>query len=247
MPALHGMWEITHAGTPPRRLRPDETVADVEALVHGVIARVATTSDLSAADRDELFSHLLERTVVLTGSYDQGRDDPAQRAQLAFRPWLFHRLGLAAIDFLRQWLGRHGEKRVVDSRLGLRDVDDVDGDGAVGLDRLAGAAAESSGDRPEDWADALGWLYARGDRATLREERGLGLDEGAGAAGGDRGAAPGAGAPDAPRAAGHGGQASVECAGCGWRHYRTQAPNGRPGWRFPDRCLSCGRPLEVAA
>lgn len=239
MRALTQRWEIFEAGSPLTALRPDETVTDVEGLIHGVIDRVATSNGLGHADLDELFGHLCERVLVLTPAYDRSRAVRAGR--LVFRAWLFLELRRDAIDFLRSWFGRQGQKRVADTTVSRFDDDERD-DPRSG--RLAGAASQSEGDRAEDWADALGWLYARGDRATVREERRLGLDEGPGAALRDRGAAARPGRPVAGTAAGAREAACLDCVACGWRHYREPGP---AGWGFPTACVACEAPLTVAA
>jgi hypothetical protein len=175
---LLSVWRLTEAGSPLRPLRDDEIVEDVESLVWGVIGRTPTTRDLSDADRDELFSALLERTVVLTRKYDPSRDDPRRRAPLQFRPWLFQRLRLAAIDELRHWHGRQGQKRVFDERLldAARRRVGVD-DGDPGVDRPDPATSEDA-----SFAGALRTLPPRrtnalGDRERARLLRGLGVHE----------------------------------------------------------------------
>lgn len=246
-------WEIREAGTPLEALRADEIVTDVEGLVRGVIGRVATSRELADADRDELFGHLCEQVVVLTRSYDRHR--AVRSGRLVFRAWLFRELGFDAIDFLRSWLGRNGEKRVADPRVaaagyasGIEEGGSAR-DGSSFVDRLALSPAASEGDSAESGADALGWLYARGDRATLREERRLGLHPGTGAADGDDRPAARAGGRDAGGAARTGAQAGggCDCPACGWRNYRVVEPNGDRRWRFPDRCVACGADLAVAA
>jgi hypothetical protein len=167
-PALLGVWRITEAGTPPRRLRDDEIVEDVESLVRGVIGRLATTRELSEADRDELFGHLLERVVVLTAKYDRARVTPGRKVPLLLPGWLFRELRLDAIDFLRQWHGRQGQKRVVDERLldaARRDGagDDAGDPRADGREHPSAAGAD---DDERDRTVPLDWLYARGDRTA---------------------------------------------------------------------------------
>lgn len=242
VPIARSWPRIAMAGTPPRALRPDEQVDDCEQLIHGVIGRVGSARGIGPADLDELFGHLCAQAVVLTGAYDPHRD---VTGRLVFRAWLFRELSFDAIDFLRSWLGRSGEKRVADvvpSR--FDDSDDLE---PAGVGRLGRAAATGEGDSQEGWADAVGRLYARGDRATLREERRMGFGEGAGAAAGAGGAARGAAGRDASRGSAAGAGAGIDCAWCGWRSYRVAAPNGAPGWRFPDRCVACGRPLQSEA
>lgn len=165
---LLGTWSITEAGTPSQPLGTDRqpengVVDDVEALCRGVIDRVATSRDLSPADREELLSHLFERVVVLQRSYDP------DRRGILFRPWLYRNLQLDAIDFLRAWLGRRGEKRVVDERVlnAGRGPELADGGGSfdTGPD-IAAAEAEQlhGGGRVIPRA----WLHPPRDRAATR-------------------------------------------------------------------------------
>jgi hypothetical protein len=161
---LGGVWTIVEAGTPPRPLRPDETVADVEAVVWGVIQLLPTTGDLSAADREELFGALLERVLVLTQKYDPRRDDPRHREPLVFRAWLYARLRLAAIDVLRSWLGRNGQKRVLDD--GVHDGHDA-GEDRPGLVASADAdPARAARALPNRWTRLLD--DGQEDRALAR-------------------------------------------------------------------------------
>jgi hypothetical protein len=167
-PVLLTVWRITEAGTPPRPLREDEVVEDVEHLVWGVIGRTPTTRDLSNADVEELFSALLERVVVLQRKYDPNRDDPRRRAPLQFRPWLYQRLRLAAIDELRFWLGRQGQKRVFDERLLLaarRDAERADRS-SPSLAGPHGAATEGADELDRDRTVPVDWIYARRDRTA---------------------------------------------------------------------------------
>lgn len=239
-PALLRTWAITEAGDPPQPLPAHHVVDDVEALCRGVIREITGANPLSADDVEQMLSELLTQVVVLTRKYDRAR------AGIVFRPWLYRELRWAGIDYLRGWFGRRGEKRVIDERVGESGLRDSGlDDGAHGADRLDGAASSGASDSPQDRASDLGWLYARGDRATLREERRMGFDEGAGAAPRDCRAGARAGSrarPEDPEQApgGH----WRDCGSCGWRNFRTVAPNGDREWHFPESCLSCGAPLE---
>lgn len=181
MPALLEVWRITAAGEPPRSLEKREVVEDVEALCRGAAHQAST--NLSAADEDELLGHLFEQVVVLTRSYDPSR------AGIVFRLWLYHELRRDAIDFLRSWLGRDGRKRVFDERLLLsgRGDDEWQTDPVDALederDSLYGGlvqlAAEVAVDGPEARTDAFIRFLVEGDRALPRQVGGLGLSEGA--------------------------------------------------------------------
>lgn len=226
---LHGVWVL-------------RDVDDVEALVLGVIRETVQSvghERLLDADRDELHAALLEQVVVLDAAFDETRPG------IVFRPWLYQRLRWAAIDFVRSWIGRRGEKRVVDVRLawqaggdaGLEDAADADG---PALSRLVAAAGGDETDR----FDARAWLLRDGDCPPPWVLRRRGRDEGAPAASGDRRAAGGAsgsagGAARSPR----GSPPWIDCAGCGWRSY-PHAPNGVDAWTFDVRCVNCGGLLE---
>lgn len=219
---------------------PGHHVTDVAALIAGVARETETRAreTLSLADRDLLVSELYAATVALANRFQP-------RPGIVFRPWLYQRLRFAAIDFLRSWNGRKGEKRATDdtyynARLADAGVDDR----THRVDPLGGSAAQGTGDRQEDWADPLGRLYARGDRDTVRAERELGLDTACGTTGGDRPAGVGdrRSAVAAPVQVG-GRAAWLDCPACGWRHYRDAS--GGP-W-FPSVCNGCGRVLVTVA
>lgn len=208
-----------------------EEIENVEGLCRGVLKRLASgvTPRLEPCEWEDALAFLLGEAYVQSALYD------ASRAGIRPRPWLFDRLGKRLIDEWRsrRCFGRDGQYRTPIV------VDDDD----PGVDRLEGASAAVSSDRAEDWADALEWLYVEGDRETLREERRLGLETpGRAQAGPDRpgaltlvrdlGRAPGADRVAAPWR---------DCA-CGWRIY-AQAPNGYPGWHYPERCPACGSGL----
>ena len=161
-PALLGIWRIDAAGDPEQPLRDDEVVEDVESLVRGVIGGLRTTSPLSPADHDELMGALFEQVVVLTRSYDGGRVG----GRVVFRAWLFRELRFDAIDFLRSWLGRQGQKRVFDERVldaGRRDTG-LDDDGDPAADRLRGSAGERADGDERDRTVPVAWLHFGGDR-----------------------------------------------------------------------------------
>lgn len=167
-PALLGVWRIAEAGTPPQPLPEAEIIRDVEKFVGRVIERMPTARELSHADQEELFGALLERVVILTRRYDRSRDDPSQRASLRFDLWLYQRLRLAAIDELRSWLGRQGQKRVVDERLlaaTRRDVG-VDDGGDPRLDGRDDAASASARDDGRDRVVPASWLRPPRDRGS---------------------------------------------------------------------------------
>jgi hypothetical protein len=180
MPALLAVWSITEAGTPLEELRRDEQVDDVEDLVAGVIGRVCAAHELRAVDRDELRDALFEKVLVLIAKYDRRRDDPRQAARLAFRPWLFRELQLDAIDELRRWHGRRGERRVVDTRSFERvassgDVfNELDGDHPV--DRSASVEAGHADPARDARALPREWTDLRPDRRRARPLEGLGED-----------------------------------------------------------------------
>lgn len=222
---------------------PGHRVEDVDALIAGVTHETETRAreHISPADRDLLISELYATTVALANRFEP-------RSGIVFRPWLYQRLRFAAIDFLRSWNGRKGEKRATDDRYldaALRDAGGDDLAAAADVrshhaNPVGGAAAAGAGDRPEDWADDLGRLYARGDRDTVRAERELGLDEAGGAEGGDRPAGARAARPADGGSVQVGGRAPWrDCGACGWRHYRDSS-GGEP---FPTVCNGCGRVL----
>ena len=241
MAALREVWRIADAGSPPRPLPEGEQVRNVEGFCRDLIRRLTSHDPLPWDDEEQLLAELFERVLVLTRAYD-----PSRRG-IVFRAWLHTELRRDAIDYLRSWRGRRGEKALVDGSAGesaLRDSGLADGDPRV--DRLDGALTAGEGDCPQDRTSALEWLYAGGDRATLREERRMGLGASLRAQGGNprAGALPLAG--DARRAqGGDPGTHWRDCPACGWRNFRNVGPNGLPGWQLPERCLACGTALGV--
>lgn len=102
------------------------------------------------------------------------RDDPRQRARLKFDLWLWCELRRDAIDFLRSWRGRHGQKAVVDERLvvggtGREGLDNGDS----GLDRSGGVAAFDYALDGAARALPDRWTCVQRDRRADRPERGL--------------------------------------------------------------------------
>lgn len=244
MGALPSVWSITEAGTPPQALG-EGAVRDVEALVLGILSRSPGVRDLPSVEREELRDHLFERVIVLAPLYDPSRDDPGRRAPLLFRLWLYAELRNDAIDHLRQWRGRRGQKAVVDTRLAVQAARDggLD-DESPRVDRLGGSVTSCASDSPQDRASDLERLYAQGDRATLREERRMGLGPRRRAARGAARASVRAGRPDVAGTLGT--PHWLDCAACGWRNYRSCVPNGVAAWHFPEHCLACSEPLVLA-
>jgi hypothetical protein len=219
-------------------------VADVEGLCRGALAdaqrRGAVSRDLETGDWVEVLGFLFGEVIVLARRYDPGRRG------IEFRPWLYERLRLRAVDATRWLYGRQGQHRVP----GLVSAD------TARRDRAAGEGFYSFGDEsafdnrldeaslvdPADRVDARGWLDATADRRASAAD---GLDSlfgGGRAEGGDRGAGAGA------RGRATGGVAVapwVDCVACGWRNF-VQAPNGVDRWHF-ETCSGCGADLEVAA
>lgn len=208
-----------------------ETVENIEGMARGILKRLApgVTPPLEPCERDDAIAFMLGEAVVQAELYD------ATRAGMQPRPWLYDRLGKRLIDEWRskRQFGRSGQYRAVV----LSDVD-----GTARVDQLDGSPSTLPGDRSEDWADALEGLYDRRDREADREARRLGLRAPRRAkAKPDRAGARALGraiersAGEDPRA-----QAAFrDCGRCGWRVY-AQAPNGEPGWHYPDDCPACG-------
>lgn len=173
MTALLGVWRIDEAGDPPRLLRPDEIVEDVENLVRGVIGNLGMTRTLSEADHEEVVASLFEQVVILTRSYDSDRD-----CGLVFRLWLYRQLRFRTIDVLRKWRGRRGEKGVVDERLVLTGTgrEGLD-DGDPALHHGESALTEDPGFRRAHRALPRGWTELRRDRRSPQSQRGLGRNE----------------------------------------------------------------------
>lgn len=234
----NGAYQVDPAGWHPHR---DLLVANVEGLCRKILnaANDRLPERLEWADYDESLGYLLGRAVELIPRY-RPRDS---RSQLG--AWLKQELAWDLLDMWERVHGRHGEKRVVDTRPLTGAVADSD----PRLDRPdeapAGGAGEPDSDRalPREWSD----LPADRREADAGTVGGLGLHAGRGGeAGADR-ASDRAGRRDGREAAGPGARATWhDCLACGWRHYPA-APNGVPGWHYPDACLACGDALEVAA
>ena len=71
-----------------------ETVADVEALIRGVLGAEGWPAFLEPADEAELIGTLLGDAVLLERQYQH-------RAGIEARPWLFERLRFKARDWRR--------------------------------------------------------------------------------------------------------------------------------------------------
>lgn len=150
-------------------------VADVEALCRGVIAEVAGPQGLARlepCDYEDSLAFLLAEAVVLNERYD------STRVGIVFRPWLYQRLRWALVDEWRRTFGRHGEKRIPDTRLReqrLRDagIDDPGGPGAgdadPGADRLDVALIPRPGDHEADRLAVILGLDPGRARTALRE------------------------------------------------------------------------------
>jgi hypothetical protein len=210
---------------------------EIEGLCLGVLKRLepGVQPPLEPCERDDALAFLLGEVYVQARLYDASRAGTAIRTtgRTPARSWLFDRIGKRLID---EWRSRRCFGRAGQYRAPVR-VDDDD----LGMDRLESAPAAIASDCPEAGPDDLERLYARGDRETLREERRLGLDTDRRTPTGDHRAgaravvrverrAPSEDRVDAPWR---------DCEGCGWRAY-AQAPNGYPGWHYPERCPACG-------
>lgn len=216
---------------------------EVESLCRGVLKRLApgVSPPLEPCEHDDALAFLLGEIFVQASLYD------ATRAGIRPRPWLFDRIGLRLIDEWRRVFGRNGQRRPALSATGAHHRGGMNVESGLRLDlrdprmdRLEQATATLSSDRSTDWPDDLERLYARGDRETLREERRLGLDTPRRApSSSDRAGARALvrverRAPSKDRVA-----APWRDCRCGWRVY-AQAPNGYPGWHYPECCPACG-------
>lgn len=137
-------------------------VADVESLVRGVAAELVgkTRSGVPEADYDELVAALFEQVVVLDRRFD------SERVGILFRPWLYVQLRRRAIDFLRSWRGRKGEKAVV--RAESADAGDPR------EDRLEPTLSEGDGVAADDRPSSFGGLLHCRDRSVAWERRRMG-------------------------------------------------------------------------
>ncbi|RDI73295.1 hypothetical protein Gocc_2895 [Gaiella occulta] len=223
------VWDLEHQG---------ETVRNVEGLCRKTLNRNPRAAQIEACDYDDALAYLLGAVVELLPHY-RPRDSGSRLG--AYLAW---KLGFLLSDYLDKRDGRHGEKRVVDTRYAdaaARDhgLDDQD----PGLHRPDQAAGGGDGDPRTDRALPRGWAELEGDRAALRPIGRLGVDpdrEGAASATGRGGQVRSGDGSRAARA--DRGAAWRDCPGCGWRHY-PEAPNGTPGWHYPDRCTCCGGQL----
>lgn len=223
------------------RHHPTGAIVDnVEALCRSVVTRCANGRDLEDCDYVEALGFLLGRVVEVVDRYAPAND----RSRIG--AWLKQELLWDLQDHWERLNGRNGEKRVYDSRRveqARRDGGVDDGDPGVHRpDHLAGqGAADVEGDRafPREWSDVVG------DRGGTRPAEGLGVEPGGGGAGGADRRGAGAGRRDGRGVAGQdrGAPAWLDCVSCEWRHYPF-APNGFPGWHYPDACLSCGAALR---
>lgn len=224
----------------------DPRLADGELLARGVLeARIRRENiPFEPAEHEELLGYLVADLWLASEAYDS-------RSHIAFRVYAYTELSFRAIDHIRRLRGRHGQHRVVDSRLAeAARRAHGDGDGAAEADPLVEPSGGGAGDDPDDWLADGGGLLQVGDRAAARGVGAAGRPSAARArAGGPRGGAGGdrvasaAGAGAARRAA---GAAFVDCRECGWRNY-SEPPNGVPGWHPAERCGGCGAELGVAA
>lgn len=220
--------------------RCDLLVDNVEGLCRKILnaANDRLPERLEWADYDESLGYLLGRAVELVPRY-RPRD---QRSQLG--AWLKQELHWDLLDYWERVHGRKGEKRVVDLRPALAAAGVADGD--PGLDRPDQPAARSAGDADADRALPREWSDLPADRGTLVADTvgGLGLDAGGGGQGGVGRAGVVAGGRAGAEVAGADPRAAwLDCLSCSWRHYPS-APNGVPGWHYPDACTSCGRTLR---
>jgi hypothetical protein len=223
---------------------PNGGVYDAEGLCRAVlIANLrGRRQPVSDADFHEALGYLLGQLVVIR--YGDARKevkpwDPAKG--VPFRVYATFKLRWAISDFWEEFYGRHGQHRVVDDGTGVAGAGaDLD-DGDPGGRELGDPAAGDEADR----VDARRWLESEADRLGLGDDAGSGLAaRGAAAGGADR-----AGAGAGGRALGQATEADrpaswLDCVSCGWRTYR-QAPNGLPGWHWPEECAGCGAPLEA--
>lgn len=139
-----------------------ETVADVEALIGGVLGVEGWPGYLEPADEAELRATLLGDAVLLERQY-------RRRDGIEARPWLFQRLRFKARDWRRVYLRHH--------------ADELDLEALAGEPGSHGAPDEAPGDRGDAGRDALRDLLEGGDRALLREIEALGLGPPPGARG----------------------------------------------------------------
>ncbi|SRR6266496_3144756 len=161
-------------------------VEDVEELCVGVLAEATRRlcRPLERCDLEESLAFLLGEVVVLDRVYD-----PA-RVGIVFRPWLYQRLRFRLVDHWRTTFGRHGEKRVPDNGLSLRELDAEAADnlrgGGLGQARPGSAPAGGAADVGGAWSLPREWLDLHRDRAADRPIGRLGFAEGRGGAPGDR-------------------------------------------------------------
>lgn len=219
------------------RYAPDERLTDSEDFIGKLLEKVLAREGIPVepVERAEALQVLRIQLWRTSCKYDS-------RSHIRFRVYAYFELYNDAIDHFRSERGRHGQHRVFDARFELPDVD-LD-DAAAGADRLDGAASPDPADDPESWAADAGGLLAEGDRAPARP---LGRQGGRArrrtADGDHRPGGPARGRAGAAAAGARPGAAFIDCAECGWRSYR-EAPNGLPGWHWPDACPGCGARLE---
>jgi hypothetical protein len=227
---LNGVWTLEAPG-------PNGVVADVEELCVAVLAEMLRRRGMtkaSASDRADALGFLLAATVLLHRKYDCSK----RHGSGSFSGYLYDRLRFRLIDYWRSpasGFGRQGQHRV-GWRPPILDGELQPGgtlnDPVVRRDARAGAldepVASGPGDDPDDWLATCGGLLEGGDRT---DDEPLGVVR----VGPDRGAEGRAARAPAVTSA------YVDCS-CGWRTYR-QAPNGLPGWHWPDACSGCGGAL----
>ena len=224
--SLPAVWRLEAPG-------PNGVVADVEALCVAVVEEYVERNAAPSqyVDRDLLLGFALGEAVVLHSKYD-----PAKRhGSGSFSGYLYDRLRFRLVDFVRSWYGRQGQHR----------LSSFEHDGDAGDARLGEPVAESAEDAALDRLATCGGLLTLGDRSEDGQDRGAG---GNGDHGPGRGATAVLGRAGAAAAStGRGAPPTfVDCLACGWRSY-VQAPNGMPGWHWPERCAACGEALKVAA
>lgn len=223
------------------RYGPDERLTDSEDFVGKVLEKVIAKEaiPLEPVEREEALQVLRIALWKTAAKYDS-------RSHVRFRVYAYLELYNDTIDHFRSERGRHGQHRVFDAR-GILDSFDDDGDGAVGADRLGGAASRDPADDPDAWSADAGGLLTVGDGETAPPAG----SEGGGDAPRDarRDRRPGvrdarpARAQDArPRRGAPTRLTFIDCDACGWRSY-LGSPNGIPGWHLPDVCGSCGAML----
>lgn len=195
---LPAVWRLSTVDVPALEHRQRAVVVDdVEQLCAAIVVdqsrRDAPYVPRELSDLHEALAFLLGRVVEVLPVYDPSRGrqvhDPVAGG---FKGWLHLELTMDLIDHWRSWNGRHGQKRVADTRVIDRIEEEANGRADDGVDgrsagerRSRGALDEGAGDRGDSWLDALrGRLLEGRDRALLREVASLGLSETRGARGG---------------------------------------------------------------